>query len=36
MRGELRLVVDRLVREVWLPLVEGHKERDQVAGALFA
>lgn len=36
MRGELRLVVDRLVREVWLPLVEDHSERNQIAGGLFA
>lgn len=36
MRGELRLVVDRLTREVWLPLVDGHEERDQIAGGLFS
>lgn len=36
MRGELRLVVDRLVREVWFPLIDGHSERDQVAGGLFS
>ncbi len=36
MRGEVRLVVDRLVREVWLPIIEGHPDRDQIAGAAVA
>jgi hypothetical protein len=35
-RGELRLVVDRLAREVWIPVIEEHPERDQVAGGVFA
>jgi hypothetical protein len=35
-RGELRLVADRLIREVWLPVVEQHSDKAQVAGDLFA
>lgn len=36
MRGEIRLVVDRLVREVWLPVAAMHTDRDQVGGVIFS
>lgn len=35
MRGELRLVIDRLALEVWLPIIESHDQRDEIAGAVF-